>query len=471
MQKSDKTYDVVLVGSSFASMFFAHRFLEKHPTAELAVVEWGTDRPYDEQVKLRDPRTVDTSKIVRFSGDSHKTWLFSIGLGGTSNMWWGQTLRHLPDDFRMKTVFGVERDWPFSYDDLEPYYCQAEDLIKVSGPVSPLFPRSRPLPLPPHLGSRFDQAMERLHPGHYGIAPTGRPRESTQHRPACCNNGACGTCPIDSKFRVGNELKELFHHPRITILTGHRVMAVDLQGGTATGVICQTAAGDALIQGNMVFLGANAIFNPAILLRSQLNDRWCGVGITEQVGLHVDVLLTKETCYTGTTHITGVGFPPSNTEKNGRPRYVIENYNSPAVFNFQPGRLLNKARLKIVVESYLQDESRVSLDGDVVDVRHQQVAPSIAANLDAIKADFERFLAPVGVEAINYEPYFTPTEGHIECSTRMSAAPEDGVVDGGLVHHKVRNLLVGGASAFATCPPSNPSLTISAMSLRAADLI
>lgn len=40
---------------------------------------------------------------------------------------------------------GVGADWPVSYDELEPYYCDAEDIMSVAGPPnedSP-FPRSR----------------------------------------------------------------------------------------------------------------------------------------------------------------------------------------------------------------------------------------------------------------------------------------------------------------------------------------
>jgi choline dehydrogenase-like flavoprotein len=49
----------------------------------------------------------------------------------------------------------------------------------------------------------------------------------------------------------------------------------------------------------------------------------------------------------------------------------------------------------------------------------------------------------------------------------MSTLPEDGVVDSSLIHHKYRNLFVLGASTFPTISPANPTLTLSALSLRA----
>jgi choline dehydrogenase-like flavoprotein len=50
----------------------------------------------------------------------------------------------------------------------------------------------------------------------------------------------------------------------------------------------------------------------------------------------------------------------------------------------------------------------------------------------------------------------------------MGRDSETSVVDRDLIHHRVRNLLVLGGSAFPTAAPANPTLTISALSLRAA---
>src|SRR5688500_14094540 len=49
--------------------------------------------------------------------------------------WEGKTLRMLPEDFETRTRFGQGRDWPFGYDDLAPYYAQAEREIGVSADV------------------------------------------------------------------------------------------------------------------------------------------------------------------------------------------------------------------------------------------------------------------------------------------------------------------------------------------------
>jgi choline dehydrogenase-like flavoprotein len=51
----------------------------------------------------------------------------------------------------------------------------------------------------------------------------------------------------------------------------------------------------------------------------------------------------------------------------------------------------------------------------------------------------------------------------------MGNDPASSVVDKHLIHHRIRNLLVLGASAFPTASPAYPTVTVSALSLWAAD--
>ena len=53
-------------------------------------------------------------------------------LGGTSMHWLGTAPRHLPNDFRIRSKYGVGVDWPIGYDDIQKYYCKAEWSIGVS---------------------------------------------------------------------------------------------------------------------------------------------------------------------------------------------------------------------------------------------------------------------------------------------------------------------------------------------------
>jgi choline dehydrogenase-like flavoprotein len=63
------------------------------------------------------------------------------------------------------------------------------------------------------------------------------------------------------------------------------------------------------------------------------------------------------------------------------------------------------------------------------------------------------------------------TAAHIQGTVVMGNDPATSVVDRYLVHHKYRNLLVLGASAYPTASPAYPSLTVAALSLWSADHI
>jgi choline dehydrogenase-like flavoprotein len=69
-------------------------------------------------------------------------------VGGGTQLYGGVSLRFTPDDFRLATfndgrtdlrddpngeVRREARDWPISYDDLEPYYCRTEQLVGING--------------------------------------------------------------------------------------------------------------------------------------------------------------------------------------------------------------------------------------------------------------------------------------------------------------------------------------------------
>ncbi|MBT6328574.1 MAG: GMC family oxidoreductase, partial [Kordiimonadaceae bacterium] len=53
-------------------------------------------------------------------------WWRSRQLGGRTHHFGRQTPRYGPEDFKVQTMTGREVDWPFSYDDIEPFYDRVE---------------------------------------------------------------------------------------------------------------------------------------------------------------------------------------------------------------------------------------------------------------------------------------------------------------------------------------------------------
>src|SRR6185369_7970645 len=77
-------------------------------------------------------------------------------VGGGTRVYGAQAWRFMPADFRMASMYGVPEgsslaDWPISYDELEPYYEQAEWELGAAGDGAALkdqIPRRRDYPLP-----------------------------------------------------------------------------------------------------------------------------------------------------------------------------------------------------------------------------------------------------------------------------------------------------------------------------------
>jgi choline dehydrogenase-like flavoprotein len=221
-----------------------------------------------------------------------KPWRFTVAVGGSSNCWVGCTPRMLPEDFELKSRYGMGADWPVTYDELEPFYTETERIMSVSGPDNTaLFPRSEPYPEPPHRMQETAITWQRAWPEHVFAMPTARARLSTKRRPACCANHVCQVCPINAKFTILNEMIDLFEDPRVQLMVGARVDTLDIQGGRVNGVRYHALGVDRIVHADFVALGANAMFNPVMLATSGIEHPELGLGLLEQVSIRVDVML------------------------------------------------------------------------------------------------------------------------------------------------------------------------------------
>ena len=70
-------------------------------------------------------------------------------VGGTSWHWAAHAWRNLPNDLKIRSLYGVGVDWPLTYEDLEPFYQEAEQIMGVSGAPNTGSPRSKPFPMEP----------------------------------------------------------------------------------------------------------------------------------------------------------------------------------------------------------------------------------------------------------------------------------------------------------------------------------
>lgn len=166
-QAAQTEYDVVIVGSGVSGSVIAKQLgaggarvlvVEAASGKDLTVSDYeeslrhfysavskDNNAAYAENRNVPMPRSYETQKLEpgmrNTSGYFVQNGPFEIDstyarvLGGTTRHWEAKALRMLPDDFRLRTRFGQARDWPVAYDDLAPYYREAERELGVSGDV------------------------------------------------------------------------------------------------------------------------------------------------------------------------------------------------------------------------------------------------------------------------------------------------------------------------------------------------
>ena len=466
----DSHFDLICVGSGFANTFFLVDYLRRAgPQARVLVLERGRHNSHDWQLENRRNSNIDWKDTYIRQGDPGKDWRFTIGFGGGSNCWFGQTPRMMPSDFRMKSLYGVGEDWPVSYDDLEPFYQEAEEIMMISGPSddSPVR-RSKPYPQPPHRFHGADRLLKQAYPDHHFAMPTVRARVETKNRPPCCSNGVCHLCPVDAKFTIQNEMMGLFEDPRVVLLMEAEVLAVETRGDVAAGVRYRFQGREYLAEGDLVVLGANALFNPFILLRSDIRHPRLGRRLSEAASLWGEVFLNGVDCFDGSTVTTGLNYAAyEGPHRRERGAFTIETWNH-GPLRVAYGKWRSVLHIYITIEDLPLEQNRVELSSEDPSrpvAIFEGHSPYLHRGVEAVKTEVSRIMAPLPVEKVVFRDELGRNGGHIQGTAMMGDDPETSVVDRHLIHHRLRNLLVLGASAFPTGPCANPTLTLCALSL------
>jgi choline dehydrogenase-like flavoprotein len=475
-----ETYDLVVVGSSFASTFFLKNFLKKAPpTAKVVVLERGFHFPHAERLKERRGEiTAQANPNPDFDQTQHtivnttpeKNWIYTLGFGGSSNCWYGCTPRFMPNDFRMNSLYGVGEDWPVQYDDLDPYYSEVEEIMSISGPSETPFPKSSAYPQPPHLFTDVDRLMKKAYGNLYISQPTARARVAANGRNPCCASAVCNLCPVNAKFTIENGNMGVYEDPRVELVYGAQVYGMDLVQDRVQSVHFVKDGKDQEVAGEVVALGANGIFNAHILLNSGDTNSLTGNGLGEQVGLDARVFLKDLQHVGGSTWVNANGYMLYDGDH--RKEYaacLMESSNHPFV-RIEQGKWRDIVTFRMVFEDLPSKDNYVAPSPDRMKPKVHYQGPTAYAlkGIENMKKKLPDILSCLPVEKIEYENLHN-SEAHILGTTRMSSNPATGVVDRHLIHHQYRNLFVLGSGAFSTFTPANPTLTLSALSLFAAD--
>lgn len=432
-------------------------------------------------------------------------------------------------DFRARSELGPIDDadivdWPVDYDELEPYYSEAERLIGVAGDAdaNPFASwRADPYPMPPgadmFCAILTSEAATQLgyHPYR---APTGVNSVEYDGRPACNNCGFCGYfgCPIDAKGDPVAPLRRALRTGRCEVRPGAYVADVllDGRGRHARGVRYLDEAGAAHeVAADAVVLAGGAFETPRLLLRS-------GIGNPDVVGRYL--MFHFQTYVLGVfpfrlhahrgravTHLMDdpmipdgdalaaardVGLPYFRggiVEHGGAGQPIMEAVHLP------PGELHSQlmvtsmtrdcmAAFTMQGEDLPQATNRIDLDPAVRDVwgfpagrvtftphRHEAAcaehwAPRLEAVMRAAGADTTFWVTSPPIPGSDFDAFNpTPISRHIMGSARMGDDPRTSVFDPWQRLHDVDNVVCTDSSVFPTSSGYGPTLTILALALRA----
>ncbi len=219
-------------------------------------------------------------------------------VGGTTLHYWAQSWRLNPWDFKVVSEttkrYGASRipknstveDWPFGYEELEPYYDKVEWEMGVSGqagningtldPRGNIFeaPRTRGYPMPPLRGTGFTELMAKTAADlgwHPFPGPAHINSRSFQNRSACMYHGYCnkGGCHVDAKNGTHiTTIPRAQETGNLDVVTRAHVtkIEVDDRTGLATGVT-YTTDGEEFFQPAKVVLVASYTYENSRLLQ------------------------------------------------------------------------------------------------------------------------------------------------------------------------------------------------------------
>ncbi|HMN57568.1 MAG TPA: GMC family oxidoreductase [Ottowia sp.] len=213
-------------------------------------------------------------------------------VGGTSWHWAAHAWRNLPNDFRIRSLYGVGVDWPFDYDDLEPYYQEAEEIMGVGGSTETGSPRSKPFPMEtvaePYAMARV---RERLAGTYKVLANTvARNSRSFDGRPPCGGANNCQPiCPIDAQYHGGIAVQQaLKAGVKLQIHANVFQLEHDAQGRIVAANYYDVDKNVHRVTGKTFIVAANGIESPRLLLLSKSDKFKRGLANEyDQVGRHL----------------------------------------------------------------------------------------------------------------------------------------------------------------------------------------
>ncbi|HEY0986894.1 MAG TPA: GMC family oxidoreductase [Kofleriaceae bacterium] len=500
-------WDAVIVGSGFGGAMAAHRLVAAG--ARVLMIERGEWVP-------RGPEAWLPGASLELTPAYAKDIPYRCATGGHGNVIGGYACVGGPSVYYGCVAFRFrERDftgdagvigdsgaaWPVRYDELEPYYREAEQLLRIAGddagdPTAPR--RAAPFPFPParlaHVTERMVDSAVAL-----GLSPFHLPLAIDHARCVACRTCDTYACAIEAKNDVATTMIRPLIARGLTLETGTVAVRIEVADGAARRIhVVRRATGrPEAIAARHIIIAAGALGSAHLVLASRLDElspARAAVGrylmrhanamtfgfyperpdrehrFHKQIALHDWYFGDPAGSDTdGLTKLGGVQqmmTPPVELVRAHLPRPL----RALAAFTEHLTGLL------CIAEDQPDAGNGCSVDWSVRDayglpqlvIDHRYSARDRAAS-GALVRRARRVLAHTG--ALFSYTHRVKTFSHAVGTLRMGLDPATSPLDEVCRFRNVANLWVTDGSALPMSAGVNPSLTIAANALRAADAI
>src|SRR5215208_297237 len=280
---NDNHYDVIIIGSGAGGGTLAYKLA---PSGKrILIIERGGYVPREKG--NWSPRVVNlegryqTKEKWHDAGGKELHPHTNYYVGGNTKFYGAALFRLRKEDFgEIRHYGGVSPAWPISYDDLEPYYLQAEHLYHVHGergedPTDP--PASGPYPHPAvshepriqHLSDDF--ARHGLRPFHVPVGVMLDEKNPAASKCIRCNTCDGFPCLVGAKSDAQVcAVDPALTYSNVTLLTNAYVarLETDGTGREVTRVNVERNGAKEVYSADVVVVSAGAINSAALLLRS-----------------------------------------------------------------------------------------------------------------------------------------------------------------------------------------------------------